>query len=99
MRLSLVVEAGDSIMNGAVESVEIGEGMVGEIMLLEVTPASFDVVHFGRVLGQPFEGEKGAWQARAWSACCGGSLRCRAPRSGAGFVRRYHRRRRVGRAR
>ena len=42
MRLSLVVEASDSIMNGAVESVEIGEGMVGEIMLLEVTPASLD---------------------------------------------------------
>src|SRR5215211_6697788 len=60
MRLSLVVEAGDSIMNGAVESVEIGEGMVGEIMLLEVTPASLDVIQLGGVFRQPFEGEPGA---------------------------------------
>src|SRR4051794_39212536 len=29
-------------------------------MLLEVAPASFDVVQFGGVFGQPFEGEPGA---------------------------------------
>src|SRR5215218_2586943 len=60
MRLSLVVEAGGSLMDGAVESVDIGEGVVGEIMLLEITPASFDVVQFGGVFRQPFEGEPGA---------------------------------------
>ena len=52
-----MVEADDSIMDGAVESVEIGEGVVGEIMLLVITPASFDVVQLGGVFRQPFEGE------------------------------------------
>jgi hypothetical protein len=42
--LSLVVETGDSIRDGAGESVGIGEGTIGQIMLLEVAPASFDVV-------------------------------------------------------
>jgi len=43
MGLPLVVETGDSVMDGAVESADIGEGVVGEIMLLEVAPASLDV--------------------------------------------------------
>jgi hypothetical protein len=58
--LSLVVEAGDSVRNGAGESVGIGEGAVGELMLLEVAPASFDIVQLGGVFRQPFEGEPGA---------------------------------------
>src|ERR687884_1447029 len=60
MGLSLVVETGDSIRDGAGESVGIGEGTVGELMLLEVAPASLDVVQFGGVFRQPFEGEPGA---------------------------------------
>jgi hypothetical protein len=55
-----VVEAGDSVRDGAFESVCIGEGAVGELMLLEVTPASLDVVQLGGVFRQPFEGEPGA---------------------------------------
>jgi hypothetical protein len=35
--LSLVIEAGDGVRGGAVESVGIGEGAVGEIMLLPLT--------------------------------------------------------------
>src|SRR5438270_13393798 len=60
MGLPLVVEASDSIRDGAGESIGIGEGAVGELMLLEVAPASFDVVQFGGVFGQPVEGEPGA---------------------------------------
>src|SRR5919112_5971017 len=60
MRLPLVVEAGDSVRDGAGESVGIGEDVIGELMLLEVAPASLDVVQFGGVFGQPFEGEPGA---------------------------------------
>ena len=37
-----MVETGDSVRDGAGESVGIGEGAIGELMLLEVTPASFD---------------------------------------------------------
>ena len=60
MGLSFVVETGEGIRDGAGKSVGIGEGAVGELMLLEVAPASFDVVQFGGVFGQPFEGEPGA---------------------------------------
>src|SRR3954454_13231926 len=67
MRLSLVVETGDSVRDGAGESVGIGEGVVGELMLLEVTPAPFDIVQLGGVFRQPFEGEPGA---RGERLCC-----------------------------
>ena len=60
MGLPLVVEAGDSVRDGAGESVGIGESAIGELMLLEVTPASLDVVQLGGVFRQPFEGEPGA---------------------------------------
>src|SRR3954453_4398036 len=67
MRLPLVVETGDSVRDGAGESVGIGEGAIGELMLLEVTPASLDVVQFGSVFRQSFEGEPGALGERL---CC-----------------------------
>jgi len=57
MRLPLVVEAGDSVRDGRCESVGIGKGTVGELMLLQVAPASLDVVQLGGVFWQPFEGE------------------------------------------
>jgi hypothetical protein len=60
MGLPLVVEAGDSVRDGAGESVGIGEGAIGELMLLEVAPASLDIVQLGGVFRQPFEGEPGA---------------------------------------
>src|SRR4051794_14059678 len=63
--LSFVVEMGDSVRDGAFESVGIGEGTIGQIMLLEVAPASFDIVQFGGVFRQPLEGEPGALGKRA----------------------------------
>src|SRR3954464_1739522 len=57
---SLVVETGDSVRDGAGESVGVSKGAVGELMLLEIAPASFDIVQFGGVFRQPFEGEPGA---------------------------------------
>ena len=35
----------------------MSEGLVGEVMGLEVSPDRLDVVEFGRVLGQPFDGQ------------------------------------------
>ncbi len=49
MRLPLVVETGDSVRDGVGESVGIGEGAIGELMLLEVAPASLDVIQLGGV--------------------------------------------------
>jgi hypothetical protein len=62
-----VIEAGDSIMGGAGESVGIGEGAVSELMLLEVAPASFDFVQLRGIFRQPFEGEP---RARSERLCC-----------------------------
>jgi hypothetical protein len=45
---------------GAFESIGIGEGTIGEIMLLEVAPASLDVIWLGSVFRQPLKGEPGA---------------------------------------
>ena len=59
MGLSLVVETGDSIRDGAGKSVGIGEGAISELMLLEVAPASFDGVQLRGVFRQPFKGEPG----------------------------------------
>ena len=47
--MSFVVETGDSIRDGAGESVGIGKGTISEIMLLEVTPASLDVIQLGGI--------------------------------------------------
>jgi hypothetical protein len=67
MKLSLVVEAGDRVRNGAGESVGISESAVGELMLLEVAPASFDVIQLRGVFRQPFDGQPGA---RGERLCC-----------------------------
>jgi hypothetical protein len=67
MGLPLMVETGDGVRDGAGESVGIGEGSVGEPMLLEITPASFDVVQFGGIFRQPFKGEPRALGERL---CC-----------------------------
>ena len=62
-----MVETGDSVRDGAGESVGIGEGSGGELMLLEVTPASLDVIQFGGIFRQPFEGEP---RVRGERLCC-----------------------------
>src|SRR5689334_23288189 len=67
MRWSLVVETGDRVRDGAGESIGIGVGTVGELMLFEVAPASFDVVQFGGIFRQPFGGEP---RARSKRLCC-----------------------------
>ena len=60
-----MVESVNAIIDGAVESVGIGEGAVGELVLLEVAPASFDVVQLGGIFRQPFDGEPRALGKRA----------------------------------
>jgi len=57
MKVSLMVEAVNGVMNSAFEIVGVGEGAVGELMLLEVAPAAFDVVQLGRVFRQPLGGD------------------------------------------
>ena len=44
-------------MYGAVECGGVGEGLMGEVMRLEVAPDHFDVIEFGGVFGQPLDCE------------------------------------------
>jgi hypothetical protein len=44
-------------VDGVVERDGVGEGLVGEVMGLEVAPDRLDVVEFGRVFPQPLDGE------------------------------------------
>ena len=44
-------------MDGPVEGVGVGEGLVGEVIGLEIMPDNLDVVELGRVFRQPLHGE------------------------------------------
>src|SRR5271166_3156217 len=44
-------------MDGAVEGVGVSEGLVGQMVRLEIAPDDLDVVELGRVFRQPFDGE------------------------------------------
>ena len=52
-----MVELLDGCVDGLVERGDIGEGLMGEVMRLEIAPDGFDVVEFGSVFGQPLDGE------------------------------------------
>ena len=54
---AFAIEIGDGGMNGLFERLSVGEGLVGEVMALEVAPDRLDVVEFGRVFRQPFDGQ------------------------------------------
>jgi hypothetical protein len=49
---ALSVEIVDGFVGGLVERIDIGKGLMGEIIGLEVVPNHFDVIEFGRVFGQ-----------------------------------------------
>ena len=56
-----MVETGDSIRDGAGESVGIGKGTISEIMLLEVAPASLDVIQLGAYFGSHSKVSQERW--------------------------------------
>jgi hypothetical protein len=43
-------------VDGLVERVSMGEGLMGEVIRLEAAPDDFDVVEFWSVFGQPLDG-------------------------------------------
>jgi len=73
------------VVDRLVECVGVGEGLVGEMMRLEVAPDGLDVVQFRSVFGQPLDGEP---------MCAGGERRERALAGvdGAIVLDQHHRR-------
>ena len=54
---SLLVQGGHGCMDGAVEGVGVSEGLMGEMVRLEIVPDNLDVVELGCVFWQPLDGE------------------------------------------
>ncbi len=54
---ALAVEIDDGVMDGLVERGDVCEGLVGEVMGLEIAPDRFDFIEFRGVFRQPFDGE------------------------------------------
>jgi hypothetical protein len=44
-------------MDGAVEMIGVGKGLMGQEVAFEVAPGSLDIVQLRGIFGQPFEGE------------------------------------------
>jgi hypothetical protein len=54
---ALAVEIDDGVMDGLVEGGNVCEGLVGEVMGLEIAPGRLDFIEFGGVFRQPLDGE------------------------------------------
>src|SRR5689334_2998129 len=57
MAVSFGIELHHRFMDGAVEVLRSGEGLVSEVMPLQVAPDPFDVVELGSVFRQPLDPE------------------------------------------
>src|SRR5215211_756836 len=55
--VSLGVQGGYGGMDGAIQGLGVSKGLVGQMMRFEIVPDNLDVVEFGGILGQPFDGE------------------------------------------
>ncbi len=55
--LALTVHIGNRLVNGAIEMIGVGEGLVSKKVALEVAPGSLDVVQLRSVLRQPFDAQ------------------------------------------
>ncbi len=57
MAVSFGIELHDSFMDGAVEVIRAGEGLVSEVMPLQVAPENLDVVQLWSIVRQPRDRE------------------------------------------
>src|SRR4051812_5698913 len=57
MAVSFGIKLDDSLVNGAVEVIRAGEGLMSEVMPLQVAPDPFNVVQLRGVFRQPLDGE------------------------------------------
>ena len=57
MAASFGIEFPDGVMDGLIEVVRSGEGLVGEVMPLQVAPETLDIVQLRSVFRQPLDRE------------------------------------------
>ena len=56
-RRAFGIQRGDGLVDSPVERVRVSEGLMVQMMRLEIAPDGSDVVQFRRILGQPLDGE------------------------------------------
>jgi hypothetical protein len=54
---SFPVEGIHAGMDGGIEAVGIREGLMGQMVCLEIAPDAFDIIEFRRIFWQPLDGE------------------------------------------
>jgi hypothetical protein len=57
MAVSGRIRVTDGTVDGAVEAIDVGEGLMRKVARFQVAPDDLDVVQLGGVFGQPFDGE------------------------------------------
>src|SRR5215210_9515679 len=72
MAVSFGVECRDCAMDGAVEVIRAGEGLMSEVMPLQVAPDRFDVVQLRSVFRQPLDREPVSPQGERRATCFAG---------------------------
>jgi hypothetical protein len=53
--LAFEVHVGNSQVDGAIEMIDVAEGLMGEEVALQIAPGSLDVVQFRGIFRQPFD--------------------------------------------
>ena len=72
MVISFGIELHDRLLDGVIESFRSHESLVRQVMALQIAPALFDVVEFGRILGQPFDRQPGRPFSERGTRCLAG---------------------------
>jgi hypothetical protein len=65
MAHALTVEFSDGVVNALIQIVGGGEGLMGQLMTLQITPNPLDIIEFGGVFWQPLDAQQCARAARA----------------------------------
>jgi hypothetical protein len=55
--LALVVDVGNTLMDSAVEMIDIGEVLMREEVAFQIAPGTLTVIQFRRIFRQPFDGQ------------------------------------------
>ena len=55
--MALEVHFGDGVVDGTVEMIGVGEGLMSQEVTLQITPGSLNVIQFWGIFWQPFDGE------------------------------------------
>jgi hypothetical protein len=68
--VSLFVALDDGFVDGTVEMIGIGEGLMGEMMAFQIPPDRFDIIQFRGVFRQPLDRQPVRLALLVWIEPC-----------------------------